>query len=292
MPTKIEKDSHSGVDTTGHDWDGVRELDNPLPKWWLYTWLACIAWALVYVMLYPSIPYGVGYWHGALGFSSRSQVDADVKKVAQQRAGVMDRIATQSFTQIRAQPALLEAAQVAGKIGFANNCQPCHGAGGAGAPGYPALAAGSWIWGGKAEDIETTLIHGIRSADPDARNSAMPHFGADGVLTKPEIELVADHVMTLYGKPSKGVSDKDAAAGAALFAANCAACHGETGRGNREVGAPALTSHVHLYGEDRAEVVAQITNPRMGVMPNWGGKLDTATIKALAIYIHDLGGGE
>ncbi len=292
MPTKIEKDSLTGTNTTGHDWDGVRELDNPLPKWWLYTWLVCIAWAFVWFVLYPSIPLGTTYWHGVLGASTRAEVDRDVAAVTARRAGVMNKIAAEPYDAIRAQPALLEAAQTAGRIGFANNCQPCHGAGGGGAIGYPALAAGAWIWGGRVEDIELTLQHGIRSGDPDARIGQMPRFGADGILTAPQIEQVADYVMTLYQTPRKDAAEADVKAGAALYAENCVACHGENAKGNRELGAPALASRVHLYGGAREQVVAQITQPRLGVMPAWNQRLDAATIKSLALYVHDLGGGE
>lgn len=292
MSTDIEKDPHSGTATTGHEWDGLRELNTPLPKWWLYTWLVCIVWAMGLMLLYPSVPYFTGYWHGLRGYSTRTEVAQDVAKVAAQRALVMDQVAQASFEQIRANPDLLAEAQTAGRIGFANNCQPCHGAGGGGRPGYPALAAGSWLWGGTLEDIQYTLIHGIRSGADGARDSQMPRFGADGILKPEEISAVASYVMTLYGTPLKDASAETVAAGAALFADNCAACHGDKGQGNRDFGAPRLASHTHLYGASYEIVRGQITNPHMGLMPAWGVKLDPATIKSLAIYVHDLGGGE
>ena len=154
MPTKTEKDAISGRDTTGHEWDGIRELDTPLPKWWLYTWYACILYALGMFVVYPSIPYGTGYFHGLIGYSQRKMVDADVGKLVAKRNVAMDTIAADSFAQIKADPALLEVALTSGRITFAENCQPCHGAGGAGNPGYPALAAGAWIWGGTLQDIQ------------------------------------------------------------------------------------------------------------------------------------------
>jgi len=183
VPTKIEKDLHSGHDTTGHEWDGVRELNTPLPKWWLYVLYATIIFAVVWCVLYPSVPYGTGYFHGLLGYSQRKTVDADVAAVAAQRAGSMEKIQTLSFADIRKDPQLLAVAETAGRITFANNCQPCHGAGGGGQPGYPALAAGDWMWGGTLEAIQQTVTHGIRSGDPDARTSQMPRFGVDGMLT-------------------------------------------------------------------------------------------------------------
>ena len=293
MAINIERDHVTGTDTTGHEWDGLKELNTPLPKWWLYTWIACTVWALVWFVLYPAIPYGPGYFHGLLGYSTRDQVTADVKAVQAQRNVVMSKVAAASFDDIRKNPELLAAAQTAGRITFANNCQPCHGAGGAGQVGYPALAAGAWIWGGKLEDIQQTVTYGIRSGLDQARDSAMPKFGADGLLKPDEIQQVANYVESAYF----GLRDNDATpasieAGKALFTANCAACHGEKGEGNREVGAPRLASKVHLNGGTRESIVKQVTNPHMGVMPNWNTRLDTATIKSVAIYVHDLGGGE
>ncbi|MBS0558740.1 MAG: cytochrome-c oxidase, cbb3-type subunit III [Proteobacteria bacterium] len=290
MPTKIEKDSVTGRETTGHEWDGIKELNTPLPKWWLYVFYACIAWAIGMFILYPSIPYGTGYFKGVLGYSQRRAVDAAVAEVAAQRQASMDKIAALSFADIRKDPALLEVALTDGRITFATNCQPCHGAGGAGRPGYPALAAGAWIWGGTLEDIQQTITHGIRSADPDARQSAMPRFGADGILKPDQIQAVADFVHAkFYGHPPLAA---DIAEGQKIFAENCAACHGDAGQGNPQMGAPRLASKVHLYGGSLETIVSQVTNPRMGVMPNWNTRLDPATIKALALYVHSLGGGQ
>ena len=290
MPTKIEKDAISGRDTTGHDWDGIKELDTPLPKWWLYTWYACILYALSMFIVYPSIPYGTGYFHGLAGYSQRKMVDADVGKLVAKRKTAMDTIAALSFAQIKADPALLEVALTSGRITFAENCQPCHGAGGGGNPGYPALAAGAWIWGGTLQDIQQTVTHGIRSADPDSRQSAMPRFGADNILKPAEIQDVSDYVWaTFWGHPTAG---QHVAAGAKIFAENCAACHGDQGQGNHEMGAPRLASHIHLYGNTKDTIVNQVTSPRQGMMPNWGARLSPASIKAVTLYVHALGGGE
>jgi cytochrome c oxidase cbb3-type subunit III len=289
VPTKIEKDSVTGHMTTGHDWDGLQELNRPLPKWWLYVLYASIAAAVVMCVLYPSVPGITGYWHGLLGYSQRDRVDQAVAEVAAQRAGAMDRIKALSFADIRKDPQLVEVAETAGRITFANNCQPCHGAGGGGNPGYPALAAGDWIWGGTLEAIQQTVTHGIRSTDPDARQSQMPRWGLDNMLTPEQIQQVADYVMTLFGTPVQGA---DIAPGRKLFVDNCAVCHGEVGQGDREKGGPRLASRIHLHGDDRAAVVAQITNPKMGVMPNWNARLDEATIKSVVLYVHSLGGGE
>ncbi len=289
MPTKIEKDIVTGQETTGHEWDGLKELNTPLPKWWVYILYATIVWSVAWFVLYPSVPWIGGYFHGVLGYSQRAAVDNEMRAVAAQRAGTMDKIKALSFADIRKDPQLLAAAETAGRIAFANNCQPCHGAGGGGQPGYPALAAGAWIWGGTLDAIQQTITYGIRSGDEKAREAQMPRFGIDGILKPEQIQQVADYVMTLFGNAQPG---RDVSAGKQLFAENCAVCHGEAGQGDREKGAPRLASRVHLYGGDRATVVAQITSPRMGVMPAWHTRLDEATIKSLALYVHSLGGGE
>jgi len=288
VPNKIEKDVVTGTNTTGHEWDGLKELNTPLPKWWLYVLYATIAWSAVWFVLYPSVPGISGYFPGILGYSQRTAVNTEMRAIAAQRAETMDKIKDLTFAEIRRDPQLMAAAETAGRIAFANNCQPCHGAGGGGQPGYPALAAGAWIWGGSLDAIEQTIAYGIRSGDDKARDSQMLRFGADGILKPDQIQEVADYVMTLYGKPT----NRDVSAGRKLFADNCAVCHGEAGQGDREKGAPRLASHVHLYGDSRDAVVAQISAPRMGVMPAWHTRLDEATVKSLALYVHSLGGGE
>lgn len=289
MPTKIEKDSVTGRETTGHEWDGLRELNTPLPKWWLYVFIATVVFAVGQMILYPSVPYGPGYFHGLLGYSQRQAVDKAVAGVEAQRAVYMDRIAALPLDRIRSDPQLLAVAETAGRITFADNCQPCHGPGGEGRPGYPALGDDVWLWGGTLADIQQTITHGIRADDPDTRQSQMPRFGADGILKPEQIEQVADYVMTLYGKGKPG---EDVAAGEQIFAGNCAVCHGDKGQGNQQVGAPPLASRVHLYGDTREVVVNQIVNPRMGVMPAWGARFNPATIKSLTLYVHGLGGGQ
>ncbi len=290
MPTKIEKDSVTGTVTTGHEWDGIRELDTPMPKWWVYVFIACVIWAFGYCVLYPSVPYGTGYFKGVLGYSSRERVNAEVADVHAARSAAMNQVATLPFEQILADRGLSEMALTSGRITFAENCAPCHGAGGAGRPGYPALAAGAWIWGGSFDALQQTLQHGIRSNDPDTRQSQMPAFGATGALAPEQVQHVADYVwQNLYGHRDAAV---DAAPGKAIYAENCAACHGENGEGSREVGAPRLASHVHLYGDNRDQVVMQIQQGRGGVMPNWGARLDPATLRSVVLYVHSLSGGE
>ena len=289
MPTKVEKDTFSGRETTGHEWDGLRELNTPLPKWWLYVLAGTVVWALVLMVLYPSVPYFVGHTNGLLGYTQRAEVDAEVKGLVAQRAVFMDRIAKLPIEKVKADPQLDAMALTAGRIAFANNCQPCHGTGGGGRPGFPNLASDVWRWGGTLADIQRTITHGVRSGDPDAHVSQMPRFGLDGMLKPEQIQQVADYVWTLFGNTAPAASVAD---GKKIFAENCAVCHGANAEGNHDVGTPPLKGHVHLFADTRDEIVAQVTNPRMGVMPAWNKRLDTATIRSLAIYVHSLGGGE
>lgn len=289
-PDAATLDPVTGRHTTGHEWDGLRELNTPLPKWWFWTFVATVVWGIGYAIVYPSVPWFNTYFPGVIGYSQRANVAADVKALQVQRAGVMDRLTATPLAEVKNDAALYAVALTAGRLAFAENCRACHGAGGEGRPGFPALAGDAWIWGGSLEDIRTSIVHGIRSGHPEARVSQMPRYGVDGMLKPEEIDQVTDFVMTLYqpaAAPATG-----AAKGAEIFAENCAACHGDKGEGKREVGAPALRSGVHLYGDTRAAVRAQIVNPKQGVMPAWNTRLDEATIRAVTLYVHGLGGGE
>lgn len=287
MPTKIEKDTVSGQDTTGHEWDGLKELNTPLPKWWLYTFYATIAFAVVWVIIYPSMPG----WRGTSGWIAREAIVGEVEAANARNAPMMARLREATPAQIAADPEMRAFALAGGRVAFANNCAGCHGAGGQGAQGgYPTLADDDWIWGGSLEAIQQTIRHGIRNTEDDeARTSIMPRFGADGMLTAAQIGDVAEHVLSLSGR----ATDQAAAGrGQAIFAEQCVACHGDRGEGNRDVGAPRLSDQVWLYGNTKAQIMAMINNPRMGVMPAWQGRLDPAVINMLTVYVHSLGGGE
>jgi cytochrome c oxidase cbb3-type subunit 3 len=286
---KHEIDRHTGVETTGHDWDGLKELNNPLPRWWLYIFYACIAWAVGYWVLYPAWPGISGYTAGILGQSNRNDALLDVATANAARDAQAKDIATLDFDKIHSNPALLQFALASGKAAFANNCAPCHGAGATGAVGYPNLQDDDWLWGGKVEEIYQTIRYGVRSTSDQTRVSQMPAFGKDGILKKDEIDDVADYVVSL-SDPAYKAADLDK--GNQIFADNCAACHGDAGKGNQEFGAPNLTDKIWLYSGTKAAIVAQITNPKQGIMPTWEGKLDPVTLKSVAIYVHDLGGGQ
>lgn len=283
-------DAVTGTDTTGHEWDGIRELNTPLPRWWLWVFYATILWSVGYWLAYPSWPLVSSYTAGLFGWNSREAIVADLADLRAQRGAMMTRLEEANVADIAADPQLLAFARAVGRPAFGNNCAPCHGSGGGGARGYANLNDDDWLWGGKLEDIEQTIRHGIRSADDKTRISLMPAFGRDGILQRPEIEAVADHVLKISGQ---GVAaNANLALGAKVYADNCAACHRDNGTGNREVGAPNLTDKVWLFAADRATIIEGIVNGRGSVMPAWSNRLDDATVKALAVYVHTLGGGE
>jgi cytochrome c oxidase cbb3-type subunit 3 len=276
--------------TTSHEWDGIQELNTPLPLWWLLLFYATIIWSIGYWVFYPAWPLVSSYSRGVWNWNTRSSVAAQVAELQQERGPMMAKLAAASLKEIETTPQLLDFARALGKRAFADNCAPCHGAGGAGARGYPNLIDNKWLWGGSLAQIEQTITHGVRAGDDAGRQGAMPAFGRDNLLKPDEISAVADYVRSLAGlKTDPGA---DLTRGAKIFADNCAACHGPDGKGNRELGAPNLTDNIWLYAPDKKTIMDGIINGRGGVMPAWGGKLDDATLKALTVYVHTFGGGE
>lgn len=281
-------DDVSGVATTGHEWDGIRELNNPLPRWWLWTFYACIVWALAYTVAYPAWPLISSATTGVLGYSSRADVKAELAAAEAAKGDYVAAIQSKDVAAILADPALREFAIAAGGAAFKVNCVQCHGSGAEGSQGFPNLNDDDWLWGGSPEQIYATITHGIRfDADPDTRASEMPAF-AD-VLEPAQIAEVSAYVAQLSGEQA---DTKLADLGRPVFADNCAACHGEDGKGNRELGAPDLTDAISLYGKDAASIARQVRAPHHGVMPAWGTRLGDTTVKELAVYVHSLGGGE
>ncbi len=289
---KNEVDAVTGVSTTGHEWDGIRELNNPLPRWWLWTFYATIVWAFLYWIAYPAWPLVSNYTAGVLGWTSRDAVQVQLADLRAQRGAFAEKLEAASLEQIEANPELLAFARAQGRAAFGDNCAPCHGTGAAGSKGYPNLNDDDWMWGGSLAQIQQTILHGIRSTDADAHIGDMPAFGRDGMLQRPEIVAVADYVRSLSNLPVPQGVTPDLAKGQEVFEANCAACHGADGKGNVEMGAPNLTDGIWLYGSDRDSVIATISNGRAGIMPAWAGRLDPTTIKALTVYVHALGGGQ
>lgn len=281
-------DELSGTETTGHEWDGIQELNKPLPKWWVYVFYITIIWTVGYCIAYPAIPLISDYTKGVLGYSQRQTVMDEIAEARAAQGESNQAIATASVSEIKASPDLLQFAVAGGRVVFADNCAPCHGSGAQGGKGYPNLNDDDWIWGGTVDDIELTIRHGIRSDTAEERRNDMPRFGLDSMLDEGQINEVAEYVLSVSG------NDHDAAAagrGKAIFAENCAVCHGEDAKGNQPLGAPNLTDAIWLYGSDKADVVAQINTGGGGVMPAWSQRLDDSTIKKLTVYVHSLGGG-
>lgn len=284
---KPEVDEATGTEFVGHEWDGIQELNTPLPRWWLWTFYATVAWSLVYVVLYPAWPLVSQATEGTLGWSSRGDVKAEMAAADQSRAPIFERIAATNLDQLSDDPELMAQAVAGGASAFKQHCVQCHGAGAAGYEqyGYPNLNDDDWLWGGTLSDIEYTLTHGIRwEGSDETRITFMPAF--DGIFSDGEVNALVGHVQSLSGE---GTSS---AAGAQLYADNCAACHMASGQGDRAQGAPALNDAIWLYGDSSANIRQQILASRHGVMPGWSDKLDPVTIKMLTAYVHSRGGGE
>jgi cytochrome c oxidase cbb3-type subunit 3 len=279
-------DQPTGTETVGHEWDGIEELDTPLPRWWLWTFYLTIAFALGYVVAYPAWPMVSRASEGVLGWTSRGQLAREMSAADQARTSVREQLARIPIERLPDDSNLLRQAVAGGAAAFKVNCVQCHGSGAGGVQGhYPNLNDDDWLWGGDLKAIETTLTHGIRQpGDDTTRTSAMPPFA--GLFDQSQLDALADHVLSLSGKARSNLT------GAQIYADNCLACHGANGEGSRLVGAPRLNDAIWLYGDTREAVERQILGPRMGVMPAWHTKLDPVTIKMLAAYVHSLGGGE
>jgi cytochrome c oxidase cbb3-type subunit 3 len=290
MADNKRMDQPTGTETVGHEWDGIEELNTPLPRWWLWTFYATIAWGIAYSILFPAWPMLHAATTGVFGWSSRNQFAEQMATNDKLLAPIHQAVAATDIEKLPANPRLWQAAIEGGRAAFKVHCVQCHGSGAAGSKGYPNLNDDDWLWGGDLKAIEYSIMHGIRNPDHDeTRVSQMPAFGRDGMLTPAQIGDIASYVRTVSRQqPATRASTR----GTELFAANCAICHATDARGNRELGAPDLTDAIWLYGGDHDTIIATITNSRNGVMPRWGGKLSPTTIKMLAAYVHSLGGGE
>jgi cytochrome c oxidase cbb3-type subunit 3 len=281
-------------DTTGHEWDGIQEFNNPLPRWWLWTFYITIIWGIGYTVAYPAWPLISGATPGLLGFSTRANVAEDIATVNAQNAGLNEALANVELSALGGDPNLSGYAVNKGAAVFRSHCSQCHGSGAAGAVGYPNLLDDDWLWGGTIEEIAFTVTHGIRNEQsPDTRWSQMPAFGE--VLTPEEIGQVVQYVRQMSGQEHDAAL---AAPGQEVYLNNCAACHMDDGAGDPFQGAPALNDAIWLYGGDVDALTATVTNTRFGVMPAWSKDyrpaqgLTLAEINAVAAYVHQLGGGE
>ncbi|WP_432201901.1 cytochrome-c oxidase, cbb3-type subunit III [Erythrobacter sp. W53] len=280
-------DEPTGTETVGHEWDGIEELNTPLPRWWLWTFYLCIAWSVVYVIAYPAWPLVNKATAGVLEWSSRGELSKELDARALEQQGLREQLAATPVANLRDNPALFRQAVAGGNAAFKLHCLQCHGSGGAGSQtlGYPNLNDDAWLWGGDLEAIHYSIDRGIRQPDNnELRQSIMPAF--EGIFDAGQLDAVAEHVLSLSGKADGN------AVGAQIYADNCLACHGATGEGDRSVGAPRLNDAIWLRGQTKDAIKQQILNPRMGVMPAWGDRLDPETVKMLTAYVHSRGGGE
>ncbi|WP_375255483.1 cytochrome-c oxidase, cbb3-type subunit III [Yoonia sp.] len=285
---KKDIDEVTGTDTTGHTWDGIKELNNPLPRWWLWTFYLTIIWGIGYTIAYPAWPMISGATAGVLGYSTRGEVAEEIQRFEDANAEISAQLASVDLNTLSENPDLLRFANSAGAAVFRNSCSQCHGSGAAGAVGYPNLLDDDWLWGGDFDAIEYTIRHGIRNEeDWDARYSEMTAF--DDIYSNEEVDQVVQYVRLISGQ---GYDPALAEAGTELFANSCAACHGDNGAGNYDLGAPNLTDAIWLYGGDTESIEETVRYARFGVMPPWGERLSEAEIKAVTAYVHQLGGGE
>lgn len=310
MPTKVEKDHLSGTNTTGHEWDGIKELNTPLPKWWLYVFFASIVWTIAYYVVYPAIPLGDTHTDGMLGWTQREQIEEQMwrqRVLAGQEPGVeltdqedlkwmasAQKVGETEYTALQNDQELFRFARRGGKAVFADNCAPCHAAGGAGNPGYPQLADDAWLFGGSPDTIEKSIRHGINSEHPDTRMSMMTAYG--DILSAEEIDATAEFVLKISGQEHDAAKAEE---GATIYGEQCSFCHGAKGDGSfadpeidNMTGAPRLNDSNWIYDGSKEAIVTQITQPKQGVMPTWEGRLSDTQIKMVTAYVHSLGGGQ
>ena len=281
-------DDISGTETTGHEWDGIKELNTPMPRWWLWTFYASIIVGIAYAIAMPSIPLLNSHFKGVLNLSDRALVHDAMDDMQAERSVFAVKLNGASLEDIQADPELFRFAMAAGKSAFGDNCATCHGSGAQGFKGYPNLNDDIWIWGGTYEAILHTLNVGIRAAHEDTQMNLMQAYGRDGLLSQAEMEDLTEYLLSFSGRQHDSASTSR---GKALFAAQCASCHGDDARGDQSQGAPNLTDNEWLYGGEADDIMQTLYGGRQGVMPNWNERLSPETIAALAVYVHSLGGG-
>lgn len=285
-----ERDPHTGHMMTGHEWNGIKELNTPVPKVVWFFLAATFLFSVGYWILMPSFPSWSGYAPGVMGADDRKEVTEVVAMAAASREVWMARVEAESYDAIRADDALMQSVRGAGKTLFGDNCAVCHGVDAKGGKGYPNLTDAAWLWGGAPEEIETTIALGVNAPVEGTRTSQMMAFGRDAMIPRGEIANVVTYVQSLSGK-APDAAPEALEAGRKTFADNCAACHGDAGKGSVEVGAPDLTDDDWLYGGDRASIYESIWSGRQGHMPHWNERLTAADRKLLTLYILDLGAG-
>jgi cytochrome c oxidase cbb3-type subunit III len=285
-----EKDPVSGQKTTGHEWNGIKELDTPVPLGILIFIVVTHVWALLWWVLMPTFPLGTTYTKGILDTDQRKIVELDLTEAQAQRAARMKAIETSSYEDILANEDLMKLVRTTGHQLFGDNCAACHGADGRGRANYPDLTDADWLWGGGPEKIAETMKIGINSTHQNTRVAQMPAFGRDAILDRNQVTNVGTYVQSLSDPAvSTAQNIEQMKAGREIFLTTCAACHGEDGKGNREVGAPNLTDQHWVYGGDLQTIINTIHGGRQGHMPTWDERLTPAEIKILSLYVASLG---
>ena len=272
-------DPVTGYDTTGHDWGGIQELNTPFPKIAAVALLLTFLYSVVAWVLLPAWPTGRDYTRGLLGLDQGRMARDGYQAVDAVRQGWLSRFAQPDFAALAADDLLMAQAMPAAARLFADNCAACHGTSGKGGPGFPALNDADWLWGGDPETLAETITLGINATD-DSRLAEMPVFDW---LAPADRQALAAYVSALPSGTAPGDSP-----GAALFAENCAACHGDGGTGGLLAGAPSLTDRSAIYGQDEATILTTLRHGRRGVMPAWSQRLSPAEINLLALYVTTL----
>jgi cytochrome c oxidase cbb3-type subunit 3 len=286
-----ERDPHTGYLTTGHEWNGITELNTPVPR---LVWVALgltVAFSVIWWLLFPAWPLGNTFTRGLLGTDQHARLAADLREAAETRAAWMRRIAEAELAALLSDPELLAIVRQTGPALFADNCAVCHGRDGRGGPGFPSLVDRAWLWGGAPEAVLETLRVGINDTHPETRASQMLAFGRDGILSRKEVDQVVAFVRSLSDPSLREEAPGAVEAGASIFAENCASCHGEDGRGMTELGAPDLTDDHWIYGGDAESIRASVWRGRQGHMPAWEDRLPEVERRILMAYVLDLGGG-
>ena len=284
-----ERDPHTGYMTTGHEWNGIKELNTPVPRAVYFFLIVTVLFSLIYWVLMPAFPLGVTYTKGLLGIDQRTSVMELLKQAALERETWTRRMGTESYQVIQADPNLMKIVRQTGHTLFGDNCAACHGFNAKGGKGFPDLTASSWLWGGDPEAISETIRVGINSSHPKSRVGQMLAFGRDKMLPPPDVDNVVDYVQSLSDPvASKQIPPARLAAGKATFASMCASCHGDDGKGKLEVGAPDLTDKYSIYGSDAQSVLTSVWSGRQGQMPSWEGRLSAVDRKILTLYLLDL----
>ena len=285
-----EIDPVSGHETTGHEWNGIKELDTPVPRGVLIFLIVTHLFAVIWWFVMPTWPLGTTYTKGLLGTDQRKIVEEKLVQANLARASWVNAIEKLSFDEILANPQLMQVVMKTGPQLFGDNCAACHGRDGRGGDNYPDLTDHDWIWGGGPERIAETLRVGVNSPHAESRATQMPSFGRDKMLDQTQVGNVATYVYSL-SNPLASTPQTIARieAGRQVFLTNCAACHGEDAKGNQDLGAPNLSDRFWIYGGDFEKIITTIHGGRQGHMPTWDERLSPAEIKILALYVYSLG---